>query len=119
MEKTSTFDEQLLSEDEREQVEFMWDLIPAQDRKGMTKSDIVFVLDSMDDFLESQGLLHVDDKTGEVLYEEGDIDETEQLSYIQQAVKDANLALSDSQIQIILDAEYQFGVEQGYYEDED
>ena len=119
MEKSNLFDEQLLSEDEREQVEYMWDVIPEQDRKSLSKGDIVFVLDAMDDYLEEEGLLHIDEKTGEATYEEGDIDETAQMEYIQQAAKDAKLGLTSSQIQIILDAEYQFGLAQGYYEDED
>ena len=118
MEKSTLFDEQLLSDDEREQVEFMWNIIPQQDRKDLTKGDIVFVLDAMDDFLEEQGLLHVDEQSGEVTYENGDIDETAQLEYIQQAAKDAKLHLTGAQIQIILDAEFQFGIEQGYYEED-
>lgn len=119
MEKTTSFDDQLLSDDERRQVEQMWEIIPEQDRKGMDKGDIVFVLDAIDDYMEALGLLHVDEKSGEVTYEDGDIDETEQLEFIERAVKAAGLTLSGAQIQIILDAEFQYGVEEGYYEDED
>ena len=57
MEKSNLFDEQLLSEDEREQVEYMWDVIPEQDRKSLSKGDIVFVLDAMDDYLEEEAVL--------------------------------------------------------------
>ena len=111
-------EDQLMSEDEREQVKFMWNLIPEQDRAGMSQSDILFVLDAMDDFLEEQGLLDVDDVTGEVTYLDGDIDETAELEYVKQAVRKAKLSLTDVQIQLILDAEMQYGIEQGYYEDE-
>ena len=113
-----TTEEQLMSSEEREQVDFMWNLIPEQDRQGMDKSDILFVLDAMDDYLEEQGLLDVDDVTGEVTYLDGDIDETEQLEYVRQAVKTDKRHLTDVQIQLIMDAEMQYGLEQGYYEED-
>lgn len=112
-----TTEEQLMSEEEREQVNFMWNLIPEQDRTGMTQGDILFVLDAMDDFLEEQGLLDVDDVTGEVTYLDGDIDETAELEFVKNAVHDAKMSLTDVQIQLIMDAEMQYGIEQGYYED--
>jgi hypothetical protein len=112
-----TTEENLMSEEEREQVNFMWNLIPEQDRTGMTQSDILFVLDAMDDFLEEQGLLDVDDVTGEVTYLDGDIDETAELEFVKNAVHDAKMSLTDVQIQLIMDAEMQYGIEQGYYED--
>ena len=76
-----TPEEQIMSEDERQQVDFMWNLIPEQDRQGMDKSDILFVLDALDDYLEEVGLLSVAED-GEVTYLDGDIDETEQLAYV-------------------------------------
>lgn len=111
-------EEQLMTEDERQQVQFMWNLIPAQDRKGMTPGDLLFVLDAMDDYLEEVGLLEVDDD-GEVTYKDGDVDETEQLAYVQNAVQQAHRTLTNAQIQLIIDAEMQYGIEQGYYEEDD
>ena len=86
----------------------------------MTESDIVFVLDAMDDYLEEKGLLHTDD-AGEMTYEDGDVDETEQLEYVLQAVRDTSLHahnLTAVQVQLIMDGELQFGIEKGWYEDE-
>ena len=111
-------EEQIMSSEEREQVEFMWNLIPEQDRKGITQSDILYVLDVMDDYLEEHGWLDVDDVSGEVPYLDGDIDETEQLEYIREAVKADNRHLTDVQIQLIMDAEMQYGLEKGYYEED-
>ena len=111
-------EEQLMSEEEREQVEFMWNLIPEQDRQGMSKSDILFVLDAMDDFLEEEGLLDIDDVSGELTYLDGDIDETAELEYVKNAVKEAKMSLTGAQIQLIMDAEMQYGIEQGYYEED-
>ena len=106
-----------MSEDEREQVNFMWNLIPEADRKGMTQNDILFVLDAMDDFLEEEGLLEVDEQSGEVTYLDGDIDETAQLEYVKEAARKAKMNLTGVQIQLILDAEMQYGIAQGYYEE--
>jgi len=109
----------MLDPEEREQLEGVWNIIPDQDRKAMTKEDVLFVLDSMDDYLESVGLLEVDEQSGEVTYLDGDVDETEQLNFILDAQKRRHTSeLSPSQIQIILDAELQYGIEQGYYEEE-
>lgn len=113
-----TSEEQLMTEDERQQVQFMWNLIPKADRQGMTQSDILFVLDALDDYLEEAGLLEVDED-GEVTYLDGDVDETAQLAYVQKAVQAAHRSLTNVQIQLILDAEMQYGIEQGYYEEED
>ena len=107
-----------MTEDERQQVQFMWNLIPQADREGMTPGDILFVLDALDDYLEEAGLLEVDED-GEVTYLEGNVDETEQLTYVQKAVQAADRSLTNTQIQLILDAEMQYGIEQGYYEEED
>lgn len=113
-----TTEEQLMSAEEREQVEFMWNLIPEEDRQGIDQSDVLFVLDAMDDYLEEIGLLEVDERTGEVTYLDGDIDETEQLDYVRNAVKAEKRHITDVQIQLIMDAEMQWGIEQGYYEED-
>lgn len=112
-----TTEEQLMSAEEREQVEFMWNLIPEEDRQGIDQSDVLFVLDAMDDYLDEIGLLEVDERTGEVTYLDGDIDETEQLDYVRNAVKAEKRHITDVQIQLIMDAEMQWGIEQGYYEE--
>ena len=110
----------MLSAEEREQLLGIWNLIPAQDREKMTQEDVLFVLDTMDDYLESVGLLEVDEQSGDVTYLDGDVDETEQLNYILSAQKDRHSSfLTSSQIQNILDAELQYGIQQGYYEEEE
>ncbi|MBP5477613.1 MAG: hypothetical protein J6Y00_08040 [Paludibacteraceae bacterium] len=110
----------ILDAEEREQLLGIWNLIPVHDRQAMTQEDVLFVLDAMDDYLESIGLLEVDEKTGEVTYLDGDVDETEQLNYIIDAQKCRHSSsLTSSQIQIILDAELQYGISQGYYEEEE
>lgn len=110
----------MLDAEEREQLLGIWNLIPERDRRTMTQEDVLFVLDTMDDYLESVGLLEADEQSGEVTYLEGEVDETEQLNYILDAQKRRHSSsLTSSQIQIILDAELQYGISQGYYEEED
>ena len=108
----------LMEPEERELVQFIFDAIPAEDRKVLTPDDILLVLDLMDDYLEEQGLLREDPETGEMEYLEGDVDETEQLNYVLAAVREDGRAISSVQIQLIQDAELQFGIEHGYYEED-
>ena len=75
------------------------------------------VLDLMDDYLEEKGLLREDPKTGEMEYLDGDVDETEQLDYILKAVREEGRAITSVQVQLIQDAELQYGIEKGYYEE--
>lgn len=105
----------LLEPEERELVTYIYDAIPAADRGELTPDDILFVLDMMDDYLEEQGLLREDPKTGEMEYLDGEVDETEQLNYVLQAVKEDHRAITGVQIQLIQDAELQFGIAKGYY----
>ena len=83
----------------------------------MSADDVLFVLDMMDDYLEEKGLLREDPKTGEMEYLDGDVDETEQLDYILRAVREEGRSISSVQVQLIQDAELQYGIEKGYYEE--
>ena len=109
----------LMDAEEKQQLEYIWNLIPAEDRQGMTQSDVLMVLDLMDDYLVSQGLLEEEDNTDEVTYLEGEIDETEQLNYLLEQTKALGCPLTSEQLQLIMDGELQYGIEQGYYEEED
>ena len=74
--------------------------------------------DSMDDYLEEQGLVKVDEATGEMEYLDGDVDETEQLNYVLEVLRADGRKVSSVQVQLIQDAELQFGIEKGYYSEE-
>ena len=58
----------LLEAEEKEMLNYIWELIPASDRQGMTQSDVLLVLDLMDDYLAECGLLEEDANTEEVTY---------------------------------------------------
>lgn len=104
--------------EERELVEYIHQAIPEADRQGLTADDILLVLDLMDDYLEEQGLVREDPKTGEMEYLDGDVDETEQLNYILQSLREEGRPLTAVQVQLIQDAELQYGIEKGYYSEE-
>jgi len=108
----------LLEPEERELVEFICKSIPKEDLGTLTPDDILLVLDLMDDYLEEQGLLREDPKTGEMEYLDGEVDETEQLNYVLAAMKEEGRAITGVQIQLIQDAELQYGIEKGYYEED-
>lgn len=107
----------LMEPEERELVEYIFSAIPAEDRGNLTPDDILLVLDLMDDYLEDQGLLKEDPATGEMEYLDGEVDETEQLNYVLKAMKEEGRSISSVQVQLIQDAELQFGIEKGYYEE--
>ncbi len=108
----------LLEPEERELVAFIYDSIPAEDRGELTPDDILLVLDLMDDYLEEQGLVRVDPETEEMEYLDGEVDETEQLNYVLDAMKTEHRAITGVQVQLIQDAELQYGIQHGYYSEE-
>ena len=114
----------LMEPEEREMVEYIMKMINDENGENgengekLTADDVLFVLDMMDDYLEEKGLLREDPKTGEMEYLEGDVDETEQLDYILKAVREEGRSITSVQVQLIQDAELQYGIEKGYYEEE-
>lgn len=116
--ENNTIEMALLEPEERELVEFIYRTIPFEDRGTLTPDDILFVLDSMDDFLQEQGLVKEDPETGEMEYLDGEVDETEQLDYVLAAVREDGRSITSVQVQLIQDAELQYGIEHGYYTEE-
>ena len=46
------------------------------------------------------------------------MDETEQLNYVLKSLQEEGRAITGVQIQLIQDAELQFGIQKGYYSEE-
>lgn len=109
----------LLDAEEKEMLNYIWNHIPEEGRQGMTQTDVLLVLDLMDDYLVENGLLEEDEQAGEMIYLDGEIDETEQLEYLIQATKEQGHNLTSTQIQLIMDGELQYGIEKGYYQEEE
>lgn len=120
MDMNESIEMALMEPEEREMVEYIMKMINDENDGNdgkLTADDVLFVLDLMDDYLEEKGLLREDPKTGEMEYLDGDVDETEQLDYILKAVREERRKISSVQIQLIQDAELQYGIEKGYYEE--
>ena len=124
MDMNESIEMALMEPEEREMVEYIMKMINDENGENgendgndgkLTADDVLFVLDMMDDYLEEKGLLREDPKTGEMEYLEGDIDETEQLDYILKAVREEGRSISSVQVQLIQDAELQFGIQKGFY----
>mgnify|MGYP003303056125 CR=1 FL=1 len=109
----------LLDAEEKALLDYIWNHIPTEDRQGMTQNDVLLVLDLIDDYLLENGLLEENDQTGEATYLDGEIDETEQLEYLLKALKEQGSNITSVQVQLITDAELQYGIEQGYYQEEE
>ena len=108
----------LLDAEEKALLNYIWNLIPEVDRHGMTEADVLLVLDLMDEYLLESGLLEENEQTGEATYLDGEIDETEQLDYLLNALKEQGSNITAVQVQLMMDAELQYGIEQGYYQEE-
>lgn len=121
MDMNESIEMALMEPEEREMVEYIIKMINDENDGNdgndgkLTADDVLFVLDLMDDYLEEKGLLREDPKTGEMEYLEGDVDETEQLDYILKAVREEGRSITSVQVQLIQDAELQFGIQKGFY----
>ncbi len=98
--------------DDDECIEFIYSWIPEEDRKHIMKDDIQFVLDAIYEFYNSKGLVEEDTT------EEADIDEDEMYEFIKQFAKENNVKLSSEDIQLIMEGEYEYGLEKGIYDEE-
>lgn len=115
MDMNESIEMALMEPEEREMVEYIMKMINDENGEMLSADDVLFVLDMMDDYLEEKGLLREDPKTGEMEYLDGDVDETEQLDYILKAVREEGRSISSVQVQLIQDAELQFGIQKGFY----
>ncbi len=100
--------------DEDAAVRFIMEFIPEEDRKGLTDDDIVYVLDVIDEYYESEGLLNEDETA-----EEASIDEEKMYNFVLKAAKKDKVELSTEQLQLILEGEYEYGVSIGIYAEEE
>lgn len=99
--------------DDEECIDYIMNLIPEEDRNGIDEDDIQYVLDVIYEFYESEGLID------EEIASDGLVDETRELEFIRKACKKDDVQLTDEQIQLIVDGEFQYGLEMGFYEEDE
>jgi len=102
-------EDDLLVYDEDDAVKFILNYIPVESKERINDEKIEYVLDVVYDFYDESGLIDEDST------EEASIDEEEMFKYIQKCAKKDKMKLSEDDIQLILDGEYEYGKSLGIY----
>ena len=108
-----TEEDDLLVYDEDDAVKFILNFIPEDLKNRFDEDKIEYVLDVVYDFYDENGLIDEDST------EEASIDEEEMFKFILKNSKKDKMKLSEEDIQLILDAEYEYGKSLGIYKEED
>ena len=109
-----TENDDLLVYDEVDAVKFILNSIPADAKLRINDEKIEYVLDVVYEYYEENGLIDEDST------EEASIDEEDMFKYILKCAKKDKMEISEDDIQLILDGEYEYGKSLGIYrEDED
>ncbi|MDO9152750.1 MAG: hypothetical protein Q7U47_03420 [Paludibacter sp.] len=105
-------EEDLLVYDEDDAVKFILKLLPEDSKKSIDDTKIEYILDVIYDYYDENGLIEEDST------EEASIDEEIMFEYIKKMVKRDKMGLSDNNIRLILDGEYEYGKSLGIYQEE-
>ena len=108
-----TQEEDLLVYDEDDAVKFILDSIPADAKARINDEKIEYVLDVVYEYYDENGLIDEDST------EEASIDEEDMFKFILKCSKKDKMALSEDDIQLILDGEYEYGKTLGIYREEE
>ena len=108
-----TQEDDLLVYDEDEAVKYILGTLPADAKERIDDVKIEYVLDVVYEFYEENGLID------EESTEEASIDEEEMFKFILKCSKKDKMSLSEDDIQLILDGEYEYGKSLGIYTEED
>jgi hypothetical protein len=106
-------EDDLLVYDEDDAVKFILNFIPADAKKRINDEKIEYVLDVVYEYYDENGLIDEDST------EEASIDEEEMFKFILKAAKKDKMTLSEDEIQLIMDGEYEYGKSLGIYKEED
>ncbi len=99
--------------DDDEAIAFILKFIPQELKEKVTEDDIAYILDIIYDFYESNGLIDEDST------EEASIDEEDMLNFAMKAIKkDKVVNLSEDEVQILLNGEFEYGKSIGIYDEE-
>lgn len=103
----------LLEFDDDKAIEFILQYIPQSLKSKLTADDVSYFLDLIYDYYESNG--YIDENS----VEETSIDEEAMMDFIMKALKkDQIIKLTEEEVEILLDAEYQYGKSNGIYDEE-
>lgn len=108
-----TQDDDLFEYDEDEAVKYILKSLPADAKQRIDDTKIEYVLDVIYDFYEENGLIDEDST------EEASIDEEVMFEYIEKTSRKDKMDLSQEDIQLIIEGEYQYGKSIGIYTEEE
>ncbi len=106
-------DDDLLVYDEDDAVKFILNYIPAESKVKITEDLVQYVLDVVYEYYDENGLIDEDST------EEASIDEEEMFKYILRWSKKDKMDLTEDDIQLILDGEFEYGKTLGIYTDQE
>lgn len=103
--------------EEKALIAYILNNLSEENKNGVTEEIIVFILDAMLDYYAESGVL--DDSngdTGDHAEEEVEINEFEMASFIAEKLAQEEILLSQSQLEEILDLEFEYNQQDGVYE---
>ena len=98
--------------DDDEAIAFILKTLPEEIKKHVNDTHIEYVLDVIYDFYEENGLIDEDST------EEAEIDENAMFDYITKTVKKDNFDLSEEEIELIIEGEFEYGKSIGIYNED-
>lgn len=108
-----TQEDDLLVYDEDDAVKFILDYIPEEAKERITDVTIEYVLDVVYEFYDENGLIEEDST------EEASIDEEEMFKFILKCAQKDKMVLSEEDIQLVMDGEFEYGKSLGIYRDDE
>lgn len=108
-----TSEDDLLVYDEDDAVKFILNFISSEAKERINDEKIEYILDVVYDFYDENGLIDEDST------EEASIDEEEMFKFILKCAKKDKMLLSEDDIQLILDGEYEYGKSLGIYREDE
>jgi len=100
----------LLVYDEDEAVKFILHHLKTEGVTTLDDNKVEYVLDVIYEYYDEKGLIQEDTT------EEASIDEEEMYNYIRKCSKKDKIDVTDDEIQLMLEAEYQYGKSIGVYD---
>ncbi|OIP83801.1 MAG: hypothetical protein AUK44_04265 [Porphyromonadaceae bacterium CG2_30_38_12] len=107
-----TEEDDLLVYDEDDAVKYIMGFLPEEFKSKIDDTKIEYVLDVVYDFYDENGLIEEDST------EEASIDEEEMFQYILKCSKKDKMSLSEDEIELIIEGEYQYGKSLGIYRED-
>jgi hypothetical protein len=106
-------EDDLLVYDEDDAVKFILNSISKEDLGSIDETKIEYVLDVVYEYYEENGLIDEDST------EEASIDEEQMAEFILKCATKDNISLTQDELQLILDGEFEYGRSLGIYENEE